>query len=63
MKVFVKKNGRSEFYRDGYTDMTGLFKYAKSDLEGITQFSIFVSCEKGGVIRKVNPPSKLASYS
>lgn len=30
------KNGQSKFYRDGYTDITGTFKYALSDLDGIS---------------------------
>lgn len=28
------KKGESKFYRDGYSDMTGTFKYALADLEG-----------------------------
>ena len=31
-KVFQMKNGSSKFYRDGYTDITGTFKYALADL-------------------------------
>ena len=30
MKVFVDKSGSKQFYRDGYTDMTGTFRYAMS---------------------------------
>lgn len=61
MKVFSDKQVQ-QFYRDGYTDMTGTFKYALSDLDGIKQFSILVSTDRGGVIQKVKPPSKLASF-
>lgn len=32
VKVFSKKNIISYFYRDGYTDMTGAFRYAMNDL-------------------------------
>ena len=38
VKIFSQKGHRNstKFYRDGYTDMTGTFRYAMSDLEGIT---------------------------
>jgi hypothetical protein len=62
VKVFSDKQLNQEFYRDGYTDMTGTFRYAMSDLDGIKQFSILVITDKGGVIQRVNPPSKLGSY-
>jgi hypothetical protein len=62
VKVFSDKGFNKEFYRDGYTDMTGTFRYAMSDLDGIKEFSILVMTDKGGVIQKVKPPSKLASF-
>lgn len=62
MKVFANKNGSKQFYRDGYTDMTGTFKYAMSETESISQFSMFVGTKKGGVVSKAKPPSKLASF-
>lgn len=34
-KVYQLKNGSSKFYRDGYTDITGTFKYALANLDGI----------------------------
>lgn len=41
VKVF--SNGkRYKFYRDGYTDMTGTFRYALADLDGIKEFAILV---------------------
>lgn len=40
----------SKFYRDGYTDITGTFKYALADLEGITEFSILFVTENGGIV-------------
>jgi hypothetical protein len=43
VKVFSDNDRKKAFYRDGYTDMTGTFKYAMSDLDGIKEFSIFVS--------------------
>ena len=36
VKVFSMKSMFDRFYRDGYTDMTGTFRYAMSDLEGIS---------------------------
>lgn len=62
VKVFSDTERKKAFYRDGYTDMTGTFKYAMSDLDGIKEFSIFVSTERGGVIHKVKPPSRLGSF-
>ena len=62
VKVFSKQNHLEKFYRDGYTDMTGTFRYAMSDLDGIQEFSILVQTDKGGSLLKVKPPSKLASY-
>jgi len=35
VKVFSKKDVGEQFYRDGYTDMTGTFRYALNDLEGV----------------------------
>ena len=57
-KVYQNKNGAEKFYRDGYTDITGTFKYALADLEGISEFSILVVTEKGGNVLKVKPPSR-----
>jgi hypothetical protein len=62
VKVFSDKGMEKGFYRDGYTDMTGTFRYAMSDLDGIREFSILVMTDKGGIIQRVKPPSKLASY-
>ena len=62
VKVFAQKDGNKQFYRDGYTDMTGTFRYAMSDTDSISMFSIFVSTGKGGLVSKVKPPSKLASF-
>lgn len=41
-KVYQNKHGEHKFYRDGYTDITGTFKYALSDLDGITEFAVLV---------------------
>lgn len=62
VKVFSKKDSKEAFYRDGYTDMNGTFRYAMADLEGITEFSILVQTGRGGSTLRVKPPSKIATY-
>ena len=62
VKVFSKNRIISKFYRDGYTDITGTFRYAMSDLEGIEQFAILVETERGGCVNTAKPPSQFASY-
>ena len=57
-KVYQKRNQEIRFYRDGYTDITGVFKYALGDVQGITQFSILVMSENGGVIFYADPPTE-----
>ena len=39
-----------QFYRDGYTDITGTFKYVLADLDKIKRFSIFTITKQGGQI-------------
>lgn len=52
--MFAKeKNGNESFYRDGYTDIRGVFDYAlssSSDIKEIEKFSIFISSEEKGDI-------------
>jgi hypothetical protein len=62
VKVFSRQGCVDSFYRDGYTDMTGTFRFAMADLDNITEFSILVSTDRGCVQLKAKPPSKLASY-
>ncbi len=62
MKVFSDKGGKTEFYRDGYTDMTGTFRYVLADTNEITLFRVLVSTQRGGVVHKIKPPTKAASY-
>lgn len=63
VKVFSEKhNQATKFYRDGYTDIAGTFRYAMSDLDKIKQFYILVTTDRGSLILQVKPPSKLASY-
>lgn len=54
------KDGQPKFYRDGYSDITGTFKYALADLEGVTEFAILFVTDCGGVVERVKPPSQQA---
>jgi hypothetical protein len=56
-KVYQMRNGESKFCRDGYTDITGTFKYALTDLTGVTQFAILFVTDRGSLIERVRPPS------
>ena len=62
MKVYSSGNKGMKFYRDGYTDITGKFKYALADLEGVKEFSILTMMKQGGVINKVAPPSTAGHF-
>jgi hypothetical protein len=57
-KVYQMKHGSAKFYRDGYTDITGTFKYVLAGLEGVTEFAILVESQYGGRTYKVKPPSQ-----
>ena len=57
VKVYSTGNKGNKFYRDGYTDITGKFKYVLADLEGLTKFSILAITKQGGIINQVSPPS------
>lgn len=61
----VYSNGRKgiKFYRDGYTDITGTFKYALADLDGITEFSVLSVTASGSIISRVQPPSQTGLLS
>lgn len=68
VKVFAKlSNGKSEFFRDGYTDIRGSFNYCdvkNSRTDDISKFAIFISEEglgnfkfiKGCLIKECYPP-------
>ena len=66
-KVYVKvyarmKDGRSKFYKDGYTDLRGRFDYASlntNELDAADKFALLVMCETdGAVVREANPPKQ-----
>jgi len=55
-KVYSDGAKGQKFYRDGYTDVASNFRYALS-LDGITEFSILVLTDYGGIIQRVKPPT------
>lgn len=55
-KVYAKGK-ETRFYKDGYTDIQGRFKYV-SQLDDVQQFSILFVTEKGGIIKQARPPTK-----
>lgn len=57
-KVYSAGVKGEKFYRDGYTDITGTFKYALTDLDEVSEFSILAVTDKGGVKSTVAPPSE-----
>lgn len=67
-KVYVKcfartKDGRTSFYKDGYTDLRGRFDYAtlnSGDVSNIEKFALLViSDEHGSLTKEATAPSKL----
>ncbi|OMJ83080.1 hypothetical protein SteCoe_16060 [Stentor coeruleus] len=61
VKAFVKrKDGKVEFYKDGYTDVRGKFDYVSlntDSLESIEKFSLLVvDDELGALIHEANAP-------
>ena len=55
-KVYSRGSKGEKFYRDGYTDIASIFRYAL-DIEKVEKFSILVFTEKGVSIHKVKPPT------
>lgn len=65
VKVFSEKNGKADFFKDGYTDIRGKFEYANSSsgkLSGVSKFAVLVMSDShGSMIREVQPPPQEAS--
>ena len=55
-----------QFYKDGYTDLSGRFDYASSNsdlIKNVKQFSILISDDDlGSIIKMVNKPSSIGVY-
>ncbi len=63
VKVYARmKDGREVFYKDGYTDLRGLFDYVSlstDKLDGVDRFAILVLSEDhGAVVRETTPPKR-----
>jgi hypothetical protein len=66
-KVYVKvyarmTDGRTRFYKDGYTDLRGRFDYASlstNELDFVDRFALLVLSEhNGAVVREAAPPKR-----
>jgi hypothetical protein len=66
-KVYVKvyarmRDGRTRFYKDGYTDLRGRFDYTSlntNELDNVERFSLLVLSEThGATVREANPPKR-----
>jgi hypothetical protein len=66
-KVYVKvyaryQDGRTEFYKDGYTDLRGRFDYSSlstDDLAQVERFAVLIlSADAGALVREVPPPKR-----
>jgi len=62
-KVYARmKGGEVKFYKDGYTDLRGVFDYTSlntNELDYVEAFSILVlSEERGAVIKEAAPPKR-----
>ncbi len=63
VKVYArKKDGRIEFYKDGYTDLRGRFDYVSlstNEVENVSQFALLIlSDEHGAIVREAKPPQR-----
>lgn len=60
-KVYARGN-ETRFYKDGYTDIQGRFKYV-SQLDDVKKFSLLFVTEKGGITKFARIPSKNGTIS
>jgi hypothetical protein len=67
-KVYVKcfaqmNNGKVQFYKDGYTDLRGMFDYVSLNtdvIENVSKLALLLASETAGsTVVTVGPPSKL----
>jgi len=67
VKTFAKlKDGRTIFYKDGYTDLRGRLDYATlnpDSLRNVEKFAIFVmGDELGSLIKEAKAPTQVGKY-
>ncbi len=62
VKVFADRNGKAEFYKDGYTDLRGKFDYVSlstGDLDTTKRFSVLImSPDHGATVKEIQPPKR-----
>ncbi len=63
IKVYAElQDGRTQFYKDGYTDLRGRFDYTSlntNELDYVKRFALLVLNEqKGGLVREALPPKR-----
>eukprot|EP01012_Entosiphon_sulcatum_P001348 TRINITY_DN10254_c0_g1_i5.p1 TRINITY_DN10254_c0_g1~~TRINITY_DN10254_c0_g1_i5.p1 ORF type:complete len:478 (-),score=77.70 TRINITY_DN10254_c0_g1_i5:13-1398(-) len=68
VKVYAQtKDGTTRFYKDGYTDLRGVFDFVKlstNELEEVSRFAILVNTQDfGSVVREAQPPPQVPSTS
>ena len=60
-KVYVKENNVTRFFKDGYTDIQGKFKYITSDIDEVETFAILFLAQEGGIVKNARKPNTVAS--
>ena len=63
VKVYARKHGGAvSFYKDGYTDVRGVFDYTSlsgDELDQVERFAVLIATESdGAIIREVAPPKR-----
>ena len=62
VKVYARMNdGSVRFYKDGYTDLRGIFEYAAlstNELDNVQTFAILILTETDGAIVRIAQPPK-----
>ncbi len=63
VKVYARmKNGRTRFYKDGYTDLRGKFDYTSlntDELDQVERFALLVMTDTdGAIVREALPPKR-----
>lgn len=60
-KVYAKDGSGTRFFKDGYTDLQGKFKYITSDIEGIQTFAVLFLTEQGGIVKYARKPNTVGT--
>jgi hypothetical protein len=58
-KVYAKDGSGTRFFKDGYTDIQGKFKYITSGIEEIQTFAILFLIEEGGIVKYARKPNMI----